>query len=130
MSVPKRVCIKVAELRKRGYDSFEEWVKNKEHLYIGRNMSFYVKGAVASPFGNPFKIGKYTLEESLALYKDHLRNSKELMKLLSFIVSERKIDEIGCWCLPGKKCHGDVIIKIIKQTMNKNGETENGEIRL
>ncbi len=49
-------CIKKEELNKRGFKDFEEWASFSKHVYIGRNMSFYVKGAKASKWANPYTV--------------------------------------------------------------------------
>jgi hypothetical protein len=38
------VNIRKAILKKEGYTDFEDWAKNTDHVYIGRNMCFYVSG--------------------------------------------------------------------------------------
>lgn len=45
------------------YDNFEEWIKNPNHLYIGRNMNVYVKGIFGSKWQNPFPVKKHGLEK-------------------------------------------------------------------
>lgn len=47
-SAPRVVCIKKAELKKRGIADFQAWDSDPNHLYIGRNMSFYVPGTLKS----------------------------------------------------------------------------------
>ena len=42
------VCIKKANLKKLGYRDLEHWLEDESHVYIGRNMEFYVKGAKKS----------------------------------------------------------------------------------
>jgi len=54
----KVINCKKNELNKLGYKDFDDWIKSsQDHVYIGRNMSFYVHGAVGSKWGNPFKKG-------------------------------------------------------------------------
>jgi len=75
------------------------------NTYIGRS----------SKFGNPFTIGKDgTREEVIEKYEKYLRGNKELMD--SIIDLDGKV--LGCWCKP-KACHGDIIIKVIKEIINK-----------
>jgi hypothetical protein len=106
---PARVCIKKRELINRGYKDFEEWKADPNHLYIGRNMNFYVKGTTASIYCNPYKLSEYSLEEALSLYKIHIESSEALMDNIHTVL---EYEEIGCWCLPGERCHGDVLIDI------------------
>ena len=51
--------MKVKFLRQLGYNSLESWLKNPDHVYIGRNMTHYVPGAVGSKWANPFKVDQY-----------------------------------------------------------------------
>ncbi len=109
------VNVRKAELNKKGFKDFEEWSKNPNHIYIGRNMSFYVKGTNASKWQNPFstKKTKLTAEESLELYEKHIRNSNLYNELNEL---EGKI--LGCWCKPSS-CHGDILIKLLNEVLNK-----------
>lgn len=52
------VNISVKELRKNGIENLEEWLKNPNNIYIGRDMTCYVKGAKASKWQNPFNVKK------------------------------------------------------------------------
>lgn len=112
------------------YSSLLEWLEDPSHIYIGRNMSFYVPGANKSKWHNPFKVGKpgkiykntsgmnerYTLDESLALYKIYVLNNEELMNS----IEELKGKTLGCWCKPNR-CHGDVLIEILDDLDNLGG---------
>ncbi len=43
----KVISVKRFELKKLGYDDLEHWLRaSPDHLYIGRSMIHYVKGAV------------------------------------------------------------------------------------
>jgi len=100
------------------YDNLLEWLKDDSHVYIGRNMSFYVDGAFASKWANPFRVKKaektykngkyYTLTESLRLYEDHIRNTPKLWNALP----ELRGKTLGCWCKPND-CHGDILIRLL-----------------
>ena len=103
------VNVKKDSLKGLGYSSLEEWKRNETHLYIGRNMSFYVKGAEGSKWKNPFQVKKYGLEKCLELYEEHVRKS-ELYNQLEEL--DGKV--LGCWCKP-EKCHGDVLCKLLKE---------------
>jgi hypothetical protein len=116
MQYPTVVNVRKAELKKRGYADFEEWTKDEKHLYIGRNMSRYVKGTFSSKWRNPFKVGKDgDIEQVLQLYREHvLENLKDSLHELI------ELEEIGCWCVntPRKDtdhCHGDVLIELLKE---------------
>jgi hypothetical protein len=102
------VNVKKQELLKNGYKSFEDWNSKKNHLYIGRNMSFYVKGTTQSKWCNPYSSKKYGLDECLILYEEYIKNSSLYDELY-----ELDGKTLGCWCKPNK-CHGDILIKLLK----------------
>lgn len=106
------VNIKVNHLRKekcgccgKTYQNLEEWLKNENHVYIGRNMSFYVKGAEKSKWNNPFTVKKYGREGCLEKYEKYIKEKGELD------VEELKGKVLGCWCKP-EACHGDVLVDL------------------
>jgi hypothetical protein len=114
--VPLRVCIRKKELVKRGYADFADWKSDPTHAYVGRNMSFFVKGATESIFHNPFKVlpkGPYTLEDALASYKTHIELCADLVEQLHIVLEYK---EIGCWCAHGEqKCHAQILIDLAKK---------------
>ena len=115
-SFPSIIDVHKANLNKHGFTDFDDWNRSEKHLYIGRNMSFYVKGAVESEFKNPYTVKKYGLKESLKRYYEDYKN-KDISKLL-------KYDQLGCWChdrsdipksLDECECHGDVLLFILHE---------------
>jgi hypothetical protein len=116
MELPKIVNVKVKYLRARGYDNFSAW-NTPDHLYIGRNMNFYVPGTLQSKWHNPYAVKKYGLAECLKLYEAHIRNTPELFNSLPELINYK---ELGCWCVedPSKTvCHGQVLVKLLKETL-------------
>lgn len=109
------INIRKAGLKKKGYQDLEDWLKDPKHVYIGRNMSFYVKGANQSKWANPFSVKKYGREKCLQLYREHIINHPKLISELNEL--EGKI--LGCWCTP-EGCHGDVLVDLIKETNRKS----------
>lgn len=118
------VNVKKQELIKLGYDDFLDWASNKNNIYVGRDMSYYVPGAVGSVWGNPFPVAKpntnntqtstrYTLDESLRLFRQHIESSPELIKRLSEL--DGKV--LGCWCKPSR-CHGDILKELVEKYCN------------
>ena len=70
-------------------------------IYIGR----------PSKWGNPFEIGKDgTREEVIEKYSEWIKTQLDLLKALP----ELKDKILGCWCAP-LSCHGDVLIKLVKE---------------
>ena len=115
---PHCVSLKKASLTRRGYESFEDWNSDPNHLYIGRDMSHHVAGALGSKWGNPFKpkkSNKKSLKKCLERYEDYIRNNPDLFNA----VLELEGKEIGCWCKPSP-CHGDILIKLFKERQRTN----------
>ena len=102
------VNIKKKYLNENGYADFEEWNKHANHIYIGRNMNFYVKGTIGSKWKNPFSVKKYGREKSLQLYEEYIKNNEELCSQLHEL--EGKV--LGCWCHPDR-CHGNILIELL-----------------
>ena len=75
--------------------------KEKYDVYIGRG----------SKWGNPYHIGQHgTRKEVIKKYENYLLGNTDLMNSLD----ELKGKVLACWCSP-KACHGDVLIKLIKE---------------
>jgi hypothetical protein len=118
------VNVKKNELVKIGYTDFQDWISTNKNLYIGRDMNFYVKGATASIWQNPYPVAKtdkeykctkprFTLDESLNLYRQHIENNPHLLSKLR----ELNGKVLGCWCKPGR-CHGDVLAELVEKHCN------------
>lgn len=124
LAVKNVVNVRKVELKKNGYNDFDDWITDPNHLYIGRNMSFYVPGAVESKWHNPYivmkkneKINdngkkKYTLDESLDKYREYVLNT-DLVNQLNEL--DGKI--LGCWCKPDR-CHGDILKELVESHCN------------
>lgn len=108
------VNIRKKNLVKMGYKDFNDWNKKKDHLYIGRNMSFYVPGTEESKWKNPFSAKKYGRNKCIELYEDYIKNSK-----LYNQIEELNGKVLGCWCKP-EACHGDVLIELLKEKLKSN----------
>eukprot|EP00754_Rhynchopus_humris_P035527 Rhum_TRINITY_DN17049_c0_g1::Rhum_TRINITY_DN17049_c0_g1_i1::g.165128::m.165128 len=105
-------------LVKNGYRDLEHWLEDPLNVYIGRDMSRFVKGAVGSKWGNPFSINKktganagLTRDEAVKLYEAHLRkNGCDVTELVG--------KRLGCWCAP-EPCHGHVLQRLIAEATGK-----------
>jgi len=64
-------------------------------------------------WGNPFKYGDR--EENIREYEEWIRGNKRLMLDLPKLEGE----VLGCWCKP-KKCHGDILVKLLKERKLEN----------
>jgi hypothetical protein len=107
------INIKKANLIKLNYRDLEHWLEDPNHIYVGRNMSFYVKGATASKWQNTFSAKKYGRDKCVEMYRDNLLKNQELMNSLH----ELKGKTLGCWCKP-ERCHGDVLVELVSNLDN------------
>lgn len=107
------VNISKKELNKNGYETLEKWLEDENNIYIGRNMSFYVKGANASKWANPFSVKKYGRDKCLEMYENYIKSNKELYNSLE----ELKNKKLGCWCYP-LACHGNVLIDLLNKKIS------------
>lgn len=113
------INIRKKNLNQKGFKDLEHWLMNPNHVYIGRDMTHYVPGAVGSKWGNPFK-GDYSgKEERLRKYKEYIltdtkthENGKTLLESLE----ELKGKTLGCWCHP-EPCHGHVLAQLIEERL-------------
>src|SRR5579872_3035722 len=124
MEVKDVVNVKKDALIKNDYKDFEDWASHHDHIYIGRNMTFYVPGTNESIWHNPYPVAvpgkkykdkknRYTREESMRLYKQYVLSNPTLMSKLN----ELNGKVLGCWCKP-LKCHGDILAEIVKDYCN------------
>ena len=90
--------------KKNFYDY--EWKKNPNAVYVGR----------PTIWGNPFKVGKkqgeYSLEESLFLYRQWL---KEMRKTDPLFLEVLRGKDLVCFCKLDQPCHADIIIELLKE---------------
>lgn len=98
-------------LNENGIENLEEWLENPNNVYIGRNMSFYVKGAVGSKWQNKHKVKALGIDKCLREYENDIKCNPDLMSSLC----ELKGKTLGCWCKPNK-CHGDILVKLIEES--------------
>jgi hypothetical protein len=86
-------------------------------VYIGRAVMYGGWNLTKSKWANPFKVGQKgmkTPKHVAAAYEKHVRDNKNLMESLQELTGKR----LGCWCYP-KPCHGNVLIKLLKEQENK-----------
>ena len=92
---------KIVHCKKEPYD-----------VYIGR----------PSPWGNPYRIGPDgTRDEVIKKYEEHVRRDAWLMAALPSLAGKT----LGCWCHP-KPCHGEVLIKILKEMRLEETDANEG----
>jgi len=93
----------IDETTRKGTGRIVHCKKEKYDVYIGR----------PGPFGNPYVIGMDgTRDEVIEKFEVYVRNNEELM---AKIRRELPGKVLGCWCGPGKRCHGEVLLRIAEE---------------
>ena len=100
----------VVNIRKFGIKNLKSRLRDKSHIYIGRNLNKYVVGSKpdSDKWGNPYSLFKYSRAESLEKYEAYAR--KHLWDQLHELAGKT----LACWCHP-LPCHGHVLIKLYKE---------------
>jgi hypothetical protein len=130
MSETSVVCVKVDSIRKKGFHTLRDWMKNANNVYIGRRGVILLEpegGGTKRRFpeqdsiwANPFKIDKNgTREDVIAKYEAYIREKLNKDSTLVEELLKLKGKTLGCWCHPDP-CHGDVLIKLIEEHDKKN----------
>ena len=113
-------CLKVASLRKETGDlhiNLEKWMSNPKNVYVGRPGRVFIGTGEdkkvfhypGSKFANPFKLSDgYSLEESLMLYEEHLKETGLLDQL-----QELRGKNLGCFCDQTRGCHAKVLVRLL-----------------
>lgn len=101
------VNVRVANLRKLGYNSLVEWLEEPNHIYIGRHM-VYIQGTYNSKWRNPYPVKKYGREKCLEMYENYFNST------LIHDISELDGKVLGCWCDP-EPCHGHILLRELKK---------------
>ncbi|XP_062602325.1 uncharacterized protein LOC134264043 [Saccostrea cucullata] len=112
------VNIRKFNLKKMGYKDLEDWLRNPDHVYIGRDMTHYVPGAKGSKWGNPFKSKQCGREESVRKYKEYIETDREIRdngRTLYDSLEELRGKTLGCWCYP-ERCHGNALMELLEET--------------
>lgn len=104
----RTVCVRY------GYANLQDWMSDPDNIYIGRagvtSISKQKFPAENSEWHNPF--GALDKSSALSRYQKYLcEKLKDDECLERFKQLSGK--NLGCWCKP-KKCHGDVIVKILR----------------
>ncbi|VDI20489.1 Hypothetical predicted protein [Mytilus galloprovincialis] len=118
---PTRVIsVKKQSLNRKGYKDLQHWLTDPDNIYIGRNMTRYVPGAVGSKWKNPFPAKKHGRDKCIDLYRDYIMNDAKLYdgKTLLDSIEELRSKTLGCWCNP-EPCHGDVLVQMLMRLKKK-----------
>ena len=108
----KVVNSRKAELKKLGFTSLENFLRaDKNHMYVGRDMTHYVPGAVGSKWHNPFKSIHHNNDVELVLdkFKQYIRNGPLYNDL-----HELQGKTLACWCHPAP-CHATALKELYEE---------------
>ena len=112
------INVRVAHLREMGYNSLSQWLEaDCNHLYIGRD-SRYIKGAKSNKWENPYPVIGNSEQSRIDCIN---RFKRRAVINLWDCLEELDGKTLGCWCKP-QKCHGDVLIDLLKS--KNNGMTQ------
>jgi len=116
-AVASRTCVKVGNLRKlHGPDvTLEKWLLDPNNVYVGRHGRIFIDKEIfhypGSKWANPYPLKKYTLDESLELYRDYITSKIEGDP--NYNLSELRGKNMGCWCDHKDRCHVDVLLSLL-----------------
>lgn len=79
--------------------------------YIGRACSRGGWNLPKSKYANPFKLTDYSREECIKKYEDYARQK------FDHCVLELCGKTIGCFCPENEPCHGDVLVRLVKEKL-------------
>ena len=113
----KVVNVKVAFIRPK-YQNLKEWIEDPENVYIGRAGIVFIDNkrfpSVASPFCNPFKVGKDSREDVCEKFREYMEERLKKEPSLKEELLALRGKTLGCWCKPDR-CHGDVLVELIEK---------------
>jgi hypothetical protein len=83
-----------------------------------------VDGSRASPFGNPYTVEQYALDESLPLFREWVTDPdaqpvarttssgqvKVHQPITAEMIEAQRGKDWACFCEPGRPCHADVLL--------------------
>lgn len=114
----KVINCRVKELRTMGYKDLEDFLNKGDgnHLYVGRDMTQYVPGAVGSKWKNPYTLKAYggDAEKVVELYKDYVKRTPKLYDSLHQLEGKT----LACWCHPDP-CHATALKELYEQRYGK-----------
>jgi len=124
MTTPQLKNVSKGNREMDGYDYFSDWIADVENnIYIGPNASKYAQSPMPEskwifPFYVYDSVGpakNWIMDEMLSIYEKYVRANNFLVNSLP----ELKGKNLGCWCYPQKKCHGEILVKLYKEFCEK-----------
>ena len=121
----KVVNVRVKNIRPQ-FANLKSWMENKNNRYIGRRGIVFIDKKrfpeKDSIWHNPFKIdADTTRDDAMKKYETYIKNRLKTEPKLVIQLLKLKGKTLGCWCHP-QKCHGDILIKMIKHYSKNNNK--------
>ena len=112
------------------YDNLKEWMEDSNHVYIARAGTVFIDKErfpkQNSIWANPYKIGPgKTRDDVIREYEVYIREKLKADPTLRNELLKLDGKVLGCWCSP-EPCHGDVLLKLITEELNKPKSSANG----
>ena len=107
---------RVANLRKLGYINLQDFLDaSSDHMYVGRDLSHRVKGAVKSKWRNPFTLAGNNddLDLVISKFKEYIKKSS-----LYDDLPELRGKTLACWCYPAP-CHARALLELLDEKERK-----------
>ena len=78
------------------------WKMPSNTVYVGR----------PSKWGNPYAIerGQFTREQAIEAYENYI---KRVLWIIHDFLDPLKGKDLACWCPLDKKCHADILLKML-----------------
>lgn len=80
-------------------------------VYIGRACYRGGWSLPQSIWYNPYSVKQYGRDKAVDLYEAYIRNNSVLLGRLEELKGKR----LGCWCEPGERCHGKILINLLRE---------------
>jgi hypothetical protein len=74
--------------------------------------------------GNPYPLGVYIIEQSLANYRGYLWNKIQNDKQFYLRFKKLKGQYIGCTCSLDQPCHVDIILEVLRSVLENEKELD------
>lgn len=78
-------------------------------IYIGRACNMGGWHLPQSKWHNPYTVKEYG-DQALVLYEQYIRASPVIND-----IEELRGKHLGCWCVPDRHCHGEILVKILNE---------------
>ena len=94
--------------------SFNAWLPEPNHTYVGLNLNKYSKGELPDSKWEPLHIfnkhPQVSYETKLFYYEQYIR------KYQFDNLHELYAQKLGCFCRPTRRCHADILLRLVKES--------------